>query len=155
MNKLLLIVICLFSCLTGYTQPQQIKLRMLIGYHANEKLKLHKSVNYLVFSKEREFERYFGKSFKENKPNFDHEHVIVMLTEPTREQYFLSFAETAVKAGNFIEIYCNVNKEKHLLPYTDHPIAIAAIPKYFSVNRIDFYSNEKKKLLKRVKVSAR
>lgn len=129
---------------------------MLHGYHANEKLRLNKGVNYLVFSKEREFERYFGKSFEEDKPNFNFEHVVVMLTKPTTDQYFLSFNEEAMKAGNFIEIYCNIHIENHSLPYTDHPIAIAAIPKYFVVEKINFYSaGKKKKLLKSVKVSAR
>jgi len=139
-----------------YAQPQPIKLRILQGYHANEKLKLNKRVNYLVFSNEREFERYFGKSFEEDKPNFTFEHVVVMLTRPTKDQYFLSFQEDATKAGNFIEIYCNVRKEKHDLPYIAHPIAIAALPKYFVVEKINFYNaGKKKKLLKTVKVSAR
>lgn len=155
MKKLLFIFSCLFSCTVVFAQPQQLKLRLLEGYHANEKLKLEKGINFLVFSKEREFERYFGKSFKEDKPNFDFEHVIVMLTPPTRDQYFLSFNEDAAKAGNFIEIYCSIRKEKHSLSYMDHPIAIAALPKYFIIERIDFYTEKKKKLLKRVKVSAR
>lgn len=153
-RSLLALSLVLSYCI-GWTQPQTLELRTLTGYHANDKLKLSKGINYLVFSNEREFERYFGKSYAEDKPNFDFEHVLVMITRPTDEQYFLSFAATASKAGNYIEVYCNVRKEKHLLTYIDHPIALVAIPKYFAVTSINLYSNKKKKLLKKVKVSAR
>lgn len=139
----------------GAAQPQPLELRMLQGYHANDKLKLEKGVNYFVFSKQRDFERFFGASHAEDKPNFDYEHVLVMLTAATREQYFLSFNPTAYKAGNYIEVYCTERKEKHKLSYVDHPIAIVAIPKYFAVTRINFYSEKKKKLLKSLNVSAR
>lgn len=149
------ILCCWLLPLTIKAQPQKLPLRILQGYHANERLPLEKGVNYLVFSKESDFERYFGKSFERSKPNFDFEHVIVMITAPTREQYFLSFEPEAYKAGNFIEIYCNSSKARHLLTYTDHPIAIAAIPKYYVVNSIRFYTNQKrKKLLKTVAVKA-
>lgn len=149
------ILCCWLLPLTIKAQPQKLPLRILQGYHANERLPLEKGVNYLVFSKESDFERYFGKSFERSKPNFDFEHVIVMITAPTREQYFFSFEPEAYKAGNFIEIYCNSSKARHLLTYTDHPIAIAAIPKYYVVNSIRFYTNQKrKKLLKTVVVKA-
>ncbi len=129
---------------------------MLQGYHANAKLRLDKGVQYLVFSKEADFERYFGKSFEKDKPRFEFEHVVVMLTAPTKEQYFLSFESEAYKAGGTIEVYCTVRKEPHLLTYNDHPIAIAAIPKYFAVHTIKFYSTAKKrKLLRTIAVSPR
>lgn len=138
-------------------QPQPIELRILQGYYANEKLKLDDGVNYIVFSKERDFERYFGHIEKEDQPNFDFEYVIVMLTKPTKEQYFLSFKPAGMKAGDFIEVYCSVKYDKHELTYYDHPIAIAAIPKYFAVTKINFYNDDEKKreLLKAVKVRVR
>lgn len=155
MKTLLYILTAFFFATQLYAQPQAIELRVLQGYHANNKLKLDKGVNYLIFSKQRDFERYFGKIKREDMPNFEFEHVIVMLTAPTKEQYFLSFQPKAMKAGYYIEVYCSVKYDKHELTYFDHPIAIAALPKYFAVTQINFYSDGKKKLLKSVNVRAK
>ena len=149
MRFLILIFIFSLPFSKAFSQPKPIELRMLQGYHANDKLKLEEGVNFKVFSREREFERYFGKIEKEGMPNFDFEHVIVMLTKPTKEQYFLTFDSFAKKAGNFIEIYCSIETRKHELTYIDHPIAIAAIPKFFAVTEINFYDKEKSGLFRK------
>lgn len=155
LKKFIFYILLFLVSIESDAQPLHIKLRFLEGYYANEKMHLKNGVNYMVISNERLFEKYFGKIDKKEKPNFDFEHVVIMMMRPTRKQYFLSFNENAIKAGNYIEIYCNVRKEKHELPYFDHPIAIAAIPKYFSVNKINFYSVEEHKLMESVAVKAR
>lgn len=153
--------ISLFICVLlwgqiAMAQPQPIALRMLQGYYANDKLPLDKGVNFYVFSEQRDFEKYFGHIEKEDMPNFEFEHVVVMLTPPIKEQYFLYFRPTAMKAGNFIEIYCSVKHDKHELPYYDRAIAIAAIPKYYAVTKIKFYTDgRKKKLMKSINVSVK
>ena len=120
------------------------------GYYLLNSHPAGDKVEFSVISDERSFVKLFGKIDKDDYPNFDFEHVLVMAMQPTTKQYFLRFDEMAVKAGDFIEVYCSVRKEKHKLTYLDQPIAVAAIPKYLRLSRVDFYDTNTKKLLKSV-----
>ena len=123
-----------------------------MGFYLDEKIPLEKGLNFFVLDKRKEFIKHFGLINKPDTPNFRFHHVIVMAMRPTKEQWFLSFEEDAVKAGNFIEVYCNVRHEKHEITYFDHPIVTAAIPRYFSVRKVNFYDKETKKLLASVPI---
>ncbi len=117
------------------------------GYYLDSKVPLKKGLNFFVISDRSKFIKYFGRINKADTPRFDFEHVLVMALPPSNKEAKLSFLPEAAKAGNFIEIYCNATSDKHEVPYTTHPIIVAAIPKYFSVTKVNFYNEESKKLL--------
>lgn len=133
-------------------QPRQFKLRPLEGFFLDAKVPLKKGVNFFHIHDRRTFIRYFGLISKPDTPNFDMEDVVVMALPPAKKTSTIGFMPTAAKAGNFIEIYCMVGKEQHKVPYIAYPIVVAAIPRYFSVTKINFYDAEKKKLLQTIPV---
>lgn len=148
---LLLFTFCLFTFSFCHAQPIYFKLRPMEGYNLDPKIKLEKGLNFFVISDRRNFIKHFGWINKPDTPRFDYEHVLVMAMPPTNTQAFLNFEKDAAKAGNYIEVYCGVKKDKHEIPYTEYPIVVAAIPKYFHVNQVRFYENDrKKKMLGRV-----
>lgn len=140
------IIIFLLGAGRCIAQPLTFQPRMLEGFYLDQKIPLKKGLNFFVITDRREFYKYFGKINKPDTPRFEFEDVIVMAMRPQNRQSFLSFAPDAMKAGNYIEVYCNAKHDKHKIPYTCYPIAVAAIPRYFSVTAINFYNNEKKKL---------
>lgn len=145
----------LFLLLVGlqlHAQPRKFKLRQLTGFYLDDKVPLTKGFNFMIITNRRSFIKHFGLINKPDTPNLQYNQVIVMAMPPTKEQWFLSFEDTAVRAGNYIEVYCNVRREKHDITYLDRPIVTASLPKFFSVRTINFYDNKTKKLLGTVPV---
>jgi len=151
-KKILLACSLLLCCCALSAQPRQFNLRDMTGFYLDDKIPLHKGLNFMVISDRKDFIKHFGLINKPDTPNFRFHHVIVMAVPPTREQYFLSFNNIAYKAGNYIEVYCNVKYDKHKITYLDHPTVTAIIPRYFSVRTVNFYDKESKKLLASVPI---
>ncbi len=135
-----------------YGQPKKFKLRPITGFYLDEKIPLEKGFNFKIITNRKDFIKHFGLINKPDTPNFRIHHVIVMAMPPTKEQWFLNFEDTAVRAGNFIEVYCNTEHDKHKITYFDHPIVTATIPRFFYLNTVNFYDNKTKKLLGSIKV---
>lgn len=125
-------------------QPIKFQPRIMEGYYLDQKIPLKKGINFFVIADRRAFYKFFGKLNRPDTPSFDYENVVVMAMRPQNRQWFLSFSPNAIKAGNYIELYCNERHDKHKIPYTCYPIAVAAIPRYFSVTTINFYNNKNK-----------
>ena len=150
-SRLLFFLILIFWGAGAFCQPLAFKLRPMEGYYIVGNHTFQKGINFLVISDERQFQRLFGTfTEKEDYPNFEFEHVLVIAMEPGPKQAYLSFEEQAMKAGESIEVYCHIRTERHKLTYDHHPIAVAAIPKYLRLRDIRFYGAEDKKLLKTI-----
>ena len=150
MNKIVLILFASVTCCLGFAQEQYFKLKPMEGYFLDSKVPLKEGPNFFVISDRRKFIKYFGNIKKADTPNFDYDHVIVMALPPSKKQSVVGFVPDAAKAGNFIEVYCIMETDKYPLTYTSYPIVAARIPKYFSVTKVSFYSNDKKELMETV-----
>lgn len=124
----------------------------MTGFYLDDKIPLQKGLNFKVITNRRDFIKHFGLINKPDTPNLRFNHVIVMAMPPTKEQWFLSFEDTAVRAGNFIEVYCGIRHDKHDITYLDRPIVTAAIPRFFNVRTVNFYDRQTKKLLASVPI---
>lgn len=151
-RKILLVAGLLTLFYGARAQPRQITVKPLVGFYLNDRVHLEKGLNFMVINDRKDFIRHFGVVNKPDTPNFRFNDVVVMAMPPTREQYFLSFDEKGYRAGNYIEVYCEVKHDKHEITYTDYPIVTAAIPRFFSVRTVNFYDKESKKLLASVRV---
>lgn len=78
MKRLWLIVLLLLIGIVAHAQPQRFVIRPMEGYYLDSKIPLSKGYNFMVISKEKLFQKYFGIVKKEDYPNFDFENVIVM-----------------------------------------------------------------------------
>lgn len=148
-RMLALIAVAILGILTNAAaQPIPFQVRPLEGFILEDKVPLSDDVNFFVVSDLRRFTKMFGRITQPDTPNFEFDHVIVMAMKPTQREVYLRFLPEAFKAGNYLEVYCDVEKRgKHKLPYTYMPIAVAAVPKFFYVNQVRFYSAGKKKKL--------
>ena len=152
MNRFLLLFLVLFVTTKTNSQPQYFNLKPMEGYFLNDEVPLKKGLNFFVISNREKFIKHFGLINKSNAPNFDYNHIIVMALPPSKMESKIAFLPKAARAGNYIEVYCEIEKKKHSVPYTTYPIVVATIPKYFSVTKVNFYNNENKKLLESVQI---
>lgn len=152
MKQIVAAILLSLAAISVYAQPRKFKLKPLTGYYLDDRIDLKDGLNFMVISNRRDFIKHFGLMNRPDTPNFDYHHVIVIALPPTKEQYFLSYEPEAAKAGDFIEVYCNIKHEKHKITYCDHPIVTAIIPRYFSVRKVNFYDKATKKLLESVEI---
>ncbi|XZF14395.1 hypothetical protein ACTHGU_21645 [Chitinophagaceae bacterium MMS25-I14] len=122
-----------------------VKLRGLTGYSISPKTMLKPGANYFVITKQQLFDKIMGidkgTPVLPGAPDFSREWVIVLATPLSRTQVNMQLTN-AVRAGNFIEVYCKHHKATPLT-YTQHPIVIAAIPKPEGVKEVRFYTENK------------
>lgn len=136
----------LFAC-TAVAQPVPVKLRFLSGYNLSPKVQLQTGANFFVITKQKIFDKTFsidkGTPPLPGAPDFKKEIVIVMAANPTERITKMAFTG-AMRAGNFIEVYCSYKKTITPLTYTEYPILVATLPIIPDVNEIRFYqgSNE-------------
>lgn len=129
-------------------QPISFSVRPIEGYQLDPKKQLSSDLNFFVVSDERTFKRMFGTPNEVTAPDFEFDQVIVMAMKPTKREVFIRFAQDAYKAGNYLEVYCSIERVgRHKLTYEYMPLAIAVVPKFFHVNQVRFYSNGKRKML--------
>lgn len=152
MKQLVILCSALLICTAAFAQPLKFTPRSMEGFYLDERVPLKKGLNFFVITERKEFIKYFGLINKPDTPDFDYEAAIVVAMPPQDRQSFLSFTPHAFKAGNYVEIYFTAKHDKHKIPYTAHPIVVAAIPKYLSVTTVNFYEDEKKKLYKSIRI---
>jgi len=143
--KGLLSFICLLVMCSGlHAQPQPLKLRPMTGYNIDPKTIMDNNLNFWVLTGQKKFEKLFG--IKDvpplpDAPDFRKEMVVVMALPPTQTEVQLKF-NGAMRAGNYVEVYCTV-KRTIPLTYTMYPIVVAAIPRIPGVNTINYYEDGK------------
>ena len=132
---------------TSYAQPQQIQMRKLQGYYYNgSESRLKKGVNCFVVTDKKEYVRHFGTG-RSDMPNFEKNWILILVMPSTKKDIFLDFNSVSMKAGSFIEVYCDFNKLKgKQLTYETNPLAVCMIPTFNNVNKVNFYEEIKKGL---------
>ena|ERR1044071_513407 len=133
-------------------QPATVNVKPLLNYDfVGDASDLKPGVNCFVLTERRYFDKFFGKSNRPDTPQFSKENVLVLLMPETNKDSKLSFKRVDTKAGDFIEAYCSMDLNKGKLSYKFFPIAVATIPKYPGVKKVNFY-NDHMRLIKSVEI---
>lgn len=133
-----------FCCIA---QPSEVQMKKLTGYFfSGDESILKPGVNCFVVQKKQEFEKLFGKG-RTDTPDFNKEWMIILLMPVTKKDIVMDFNRISMKAGTFVEVYCDLNKLRgKLLTYEANPIAICTIPKFDKIKTVNFYEERKKGL---------
>ena len=142
----------MFCVVSLYAQPREVHLRPLDGYFLDPKVPLKEGPNFFIIRDRNKFIKYFGRVSKPDTPNLRFNQVIVMALPPTDKQARIAFMPKAMRAGNYIEVYCIVEENKYPLTYTSYPIVLAEIPKYFGVSKVNFYNHATRELIESVRI---
>lgn len=128
-------------------QPTEVQAKKLSGYFfSGSDAMLQDGPNCFVITKKQEFERLFGKG-RADTPHFSKEWMLVLLMPATKKDIQLEFNRISMKAGTFVEVYCDFNKLRGKnLTYEINPIAVCTIPRFEKVKTINFYEERKKGL---------
>lgn len=148
MQRILATIMMLFLAAGTSAQPTEVQAKMLSGYYfsGNEDM-LKPGPNCFVISKRQEFEKLFGTG-RSDTPHFSKEWMLVLLMPATKKDIQLEFNRISMKAGTFIEVYCDFNKLRgKMMTYEAYPIAVCTIPKFPRVKTINFYEERKKGLM--------
>ncbi len=153
--RLLILIWILFPAI-GFSQPQWVLIvRPLINYFMENSVHLGNGVNCFAITKQADFRKMFGVAkTMDNKivePDFDKENVIV-IAEPTSNHDMVITFTDAMRAGDFIEVYCKIEKKKYPLSYEVEHVCAGIIPKYPGVKKMRFY-DERRKLLGEVRMN--
>jgi hypothetical protein len=154
MRLIIFIGLLLFS-IRGFAQPQRVLIvRPLINYFMENSVHLKNGVSCFVITKKEDFRKMFGVAkTMDNKivePDFDKENVIVIAMPATNHDMIMTYTD-AMKAGDFIEVYCKIERKKAPLTYEMEHVCAGIIPKYKEVKNIRFY-DEKRRLIGEVKL---
>lgn len=148
-RKIALVIACMLMVCTFNTmaQPSEVPMKKQTGYFfSGEQNMLKEGVNYFVIQKKNEFEKLFGKG-RSDTPSFSKECMLVLVMPATKKDIILAFNRVSMKAGTFVEVYCDLNKLRgKLMTYEANPIAVCTIPKYATVKKINFFEERKKGL---------
>ncbi|MCD6065139.1 MAG: hypothetical protein K0R82_3050 [Flavipsychrobacter sp.] len=131
-----------FSGIQLLAQPSTVNVKPLLNYDfVGDGNALKSGVNCFVITDRKEFNRFFGKSNRPDTPHFAKEMVLVLLMPKTSKDSKLSFKKVDTRAGNFIEAYCDLELYKGTLSYQFFPMALALVPKYAGVRKVNFYKD--------------
>lgn len=147
MNKLFITLSLMLLGFATTAQPTEVQAKKLQGYFfsGNDDI-LKEGPNCFVITKKQEFEKLFGKG-RADTPNFSKEWMLVLLMPATKKDIQLEFNRISMKAGTFVEVYCDFNKLRgKMLTYETNPIAVCTIPRFEKVKTINFYEERKKGL---------
>ncbi|MBW7912493.1 MAG: hypothetical protein H3C54_02030 [Taibaiella sp.] len=147
MNKLVITFCILLLSSVASAQPTEVQAKKLQGYFfSGSDAMLKDGPNCFVITKKQEFEKLFGKG-RADTPNFSKEWMLVLLMPATKKDIQLEFNRISMKAGTFVEVYCDFNKLRgKMLTYETNPIAVCTIPRFEKVKTINFYEERKKGL---------
>lgn len=123
-------------------------------YFFSEK-ELDKGINCLVLTNRKQMDKMFGTTTRADTPDFSRELLLVMVMPATKRQMSLEYRPRFAKAGDHVEVYCDIDLKGHKLTYEYNPIAVAIIPRYEDVRKVNFYESRRMKLLESVTVSER
>lgn len=147
MNGKLLVAIFLltgFVQLSVIAQPTQVPIQKQPGYFfsGNDGM-LDDGVNCFVVQNLKEFEKFFGKN-RSDTPHFSKEWMLILVMPSTTKDINLDFSRVSMKAGTFIEVYCDLNQLRgKRLTYEINPLAVCTIPRYEKVQTVNFYEERK------------
>lgn len=147
MNKLFITLSLMLLGFAATAQPTEVQAKKLQGYFfsGNDDM-LKDGPNCFVITKKQEFEKLFGKG-RADTPQFSKEWMLVLLMPATKKDIQLEFNRISMKAGTFVEVYCDFNKLRgKMLTYENNPIAVCTIPRFEKVKTINFYEERKKGL---------
>ncbi|MBS1771796.1 MAG: hypothetical protein JST82_02965 [Bacteroidetes bacterium] len=136
-------ILIMFLVLGGiaYSQPGQVPVRRLDNYYyIGTRLNLKNDVNCFVVTTRREFTRFFGETVRPDTPDFSKEVMLILLMPSSDRNTKLSFDKISMKAGGFLEVYCNVKTDKHKMPYKLAPIEVAVVPRFKETKNVNFYN---------------
>lgn len=145
-NKIAIVTIFAIILSVGtFAQPTEVPMKKVSGFFfSGDQTMLQHGVNFFVLQKKQEFEKLFGKGGADT-PNFAKEWMLVMVMPATKKDVQLEYNSISMKAGTFVEVYCDLNKLRgKMLTYKANPIAVCIIPKYESVKTVNFYEERKK-----------
>jgi len=145
------IVVCFATCASA--QPYAVKVRQLLDHHfiGGQNIALKKGINYFIITNRKQYEKFFGTTNRADTPQFAKELMLVMLMPSSKSESRLIFKNADTKAGNFVEVYCDINTNVGTATYTAYPIAACAIPKYPGMAKMNFY-DQRMRLLASVPV---
>lgn len=147
MRHIIVLLLLVLSASALKAQPVPVKMRHLNGYYfAGRGVALKNGVNYFAVTDRKTFEKMFGALNRPDTPNFSKEMLLVMVMPESNKESTLEFERVSMKAGDFIEVYCNQDLNHHRVNYSMNAIAVAAIPKSAGISRVIFYNQKMKKL---------
>ena len=142
--------ILLFIALTSWlcnanAQPTEVQMKKQSGYiFVGDEKNLQDGVNYFVLQRKQDFDKMFGKGRRDG-PDFSKEWMLVMVMPSTKKDIQLEFNRISMKAGTFVEVYCDLNKLRGKLnTYEANPIAVCTIPKFPNVKNSKLLRRTKK-----------
>jgi len=151
--KPLFTLIFIMFCLFANAQPQQVEARFLQDYYyLGNGMDLKSEVNYFVIANRKEFKKLFGVTHRPDTPDFSKEIMLAIIMKQTKWNPSVNMNKICMKAGGFIEVYCDLDEGRHQLTYKTYPLKVCIIPRYPSVTKINFYNNWKMRLLASVPV---
>jgi len=139
----------LYVCLSWVqpcgAQPYNVILGPLNGYFVSNKITLNKGMNYMLFTKPKMFNRFFGvaKTISNNihYPDFNKEWVMMLVLPETRHETSIQFVQ-AIRAGSVLHVYYKV-KKSYPLTYTITPLQLALVPKMNEIKTVMYYEGRK------------
>lgn len=153
--KACLTILFLAFCALLSAQPVPGTITPMQDYHFYSDADLKSGVNCMVLTNRKQMEKVFGKIDRPDTPDFSKEFLLVMVMPSTKKDAKLRFKGMSIKAGGFIEVYCEVHQKGHLLTYDHYPIAVATIPRKEHINTIHFFDEKRKHLISSVAISER
>lgn len=151
--KAIITVLLLLIVAKAIAQPVPIEVKRLESYFfAGDNKTLKPGVNYLVVTDRKQFEKIFSKLQRPDTPDFSKELMLVMVMPVSRKESRLYFKSISVKAGNFLEVNCMFDINIQPLTYYANPIAACIIPKFKTVQKINFYEEKHSKRSDEVKL---
>lgn len=161
MNGKVLINLLLLTVLyqtSVFAQPSPVPIQKHPGYFfSGSDAMLDDGVNCFVVQDLKEFEKFFGKN-RTDTPSFSKEWMLILVMPSTQKDINLDFSRISMKAGTFIEVYCDLNQLKgKKLTYEINPMAVCTIPRYEKVQVINFYEERKRglELIEKVDIKQR
>lgn len=143
----ILLVCTLLFAKDSFAQPAPVQMTKKPNYFfSGSDAMLEKGVNCFVVKSEKEFEKFFGKN-RADTPQFSKEWMLILVMPATKKDIVLEFERVSMKAGTFIEVYCDLNKLKGKdLTYEMNPLAVCTIPRFDKVETVNFYEERKQGL---------
>ncbi|MCB0698910.1 MAG: hypothetical protein KDC11_03645 [Chitinophagaceae bacterium] len=139
------LIVLFFAAPRAFAQPVKVEMKPLQDlYYIGDEKKLEKGVNCFVLQKRKEYEEFFGKTDRVDTPNFSKEWMLILVLPSTRKDVKMKFNRVSMKAGSFIEIYCDLGKLRGgTLTYEHHPLVACTIPQSDNTRLLKFYEEKK------------
>jgi hypothetical protein len=156
MRRFICILFFTLVCISEvFAQPATVQVRPLRDHHyigGNQMLELKEGVNCFVLTSRKQYEKFFGTTTRPDTPNFANEVMLLLLMPSSKKDAKLAFQKVDIKAGNFIEVYCDVKTNLGKMTYTAYPTVACAIPRYANVQQMKFYDAKNMRLIATVPV---